>query len=383
MYFIIAGVVIALACTVITVRTLVSYSDIRLPGKLVIGFMVAYGWFAPFIIAGVKKYALLSSEIYNLFAPVSYFLFGTAFLLFSLLLFRDVLWYLLYGIVRIFDRTNWVLNPKNLNVLGKVNLITVGLTIVLAAYAFYEGVKEPEIRDIYITSNRIHKNVTMLQLTDLHINRTTSVDDIDKLVNRVNSLRPDFIVLTGDIVDDKVDVLTAQTNALAKLKAPYGVYISFGNHELYNGIASWQKRFEEMGFHLLFNKGLPVGDTNIYLAGIPDSHTASMSPMLNVNFYKALKGSKKTQYKVLMSHTPDFVDYLSSRIIDLQLSGHTHGGQIFPFHLLVKKANKYLAGLYDVRGLKLYVSRGVGSWGPPMRLFAPAEITLISLLPED
>ena len=126
-----------------------------------------------------------------------------------------------------------------------------------------------------------------------------------------------------------------------------------------------------------------MGDTNIYLAGIPDSHTASMSPMLNVNFYKALKGSKKTQYKVLMSHTPDFVDYLSSRIIDLQLSGHTHGGQIFPFHLLVKKANKYLAGLYDVRGLKLYVSRGVGSWGPPMRLFAPAEITLISLLPED
>ncbi len=382
MYFFIAGVVIALACTVITVRTLVSYSDIKLSGKIAVGLTVAYGWFSPFIIAGVKKYALFSPEIYNIFAPVSYFLFGTVFLLFSLLIFRDILWYMLYGIVRIFDRTNWWLNPKNLNILGKVNLITVGLTLLFAAYAFYEGTKEPEIKDIYITSDRIHKNITMLQLTDLHINRTTSVADVDRLVNRVNSLRPDFIVLTGDIIDDKVDVLTAQTNALAKLKAKYGIYISFGNHELYNGIASWQKRFEEMGFHLLFNKGLTIGDTNIYLAGIPDSHTASMSPMLNVNFYKALKGSKTTQYKVLMSHTPDFVDYLSSRIIDLQLSGHTHGGQIFPFHLLVKKANKYLAGLYEVRGLKLYVSRGVGSWGPPMRLFAPSEITLISLLPE-
>lgn len=382
MGFYIAAIIIGLACSVITIRTLVSYSDTKLYKKILISITVLYGWLAPFTVGMVRKYSFFQDETYTYFSNISYYLFGLCFIVFSLLIIRDFIWYIVYGITRIFDKTNWSLNPKNICVLSKANIIVVVIGFLISISAVYEGFKAPEIRDITISSPKINQNVSVVLLSDLHIDRASSTKDIEKLVSRVNSLKPDIITLTGDVIDDRVDLLTPQMEALSKLKSKYGVYVSFGNHELYNGIASWQKKFVEMGFILLFNNGTKIGDTNIYLAGIPDSHTASMSPVLNVNFYKALKGSNLNQFKLLMSHTPDFVDYLSSKIIDLQLSGHTHGGQIFPFHLLVKNANKYLAGLYKVRGLKLYVSRGVGTWGPMMRFLAPSEITLISLQPK-
>ncbi len=382
MSFFIAAVIIGLACSVITIRTLVSYSDVKFYKKVIISIAVFYGWLAPMTVGMVRKFSLLQGDAYTYFSNISYYLFGLCFIIFSLLIFRDLFWYIVYGVVRIFDKTNWSLNPKNISVLDKANLIVVIIGFLISLSAVYEGCKAPEIKDITIYSPKLTQSTSVVQLSDLHINRASSTEDIQNLVNRVNSLNPDVITLTGDVIDDRVDLLTNQMEALSKLKSKYGVYVSFGNHELYNGIASWQKKFVEMGFVLLFNNGTKIGNTNIYLAGIPDSHTARMSAMLNVNFYKALKDSNLKQFKLLMSHTPDFVDYLSPEIIDLQLSGHTHGGQIFPFHLLVKKANKYLAGLYEVRGLKLYVSRGVGTWGPLMRFLAPSEITLISLQPK-
>lgn len=380
--FYIAAIIIGLACSVITIRTLVSYSDTKLHKKILISIVVLYGWLAPFTVEMVRKYNFFQGDSYAYFSNISYYLFGFCFIVFSLLIIRDLLWYIVYGIARIFDKTNWSLNPKNICVLDKANMIVVVIGFMISMSAIYEGCKAPDIKDITVKSTKLDQNTSVVLLSDLHINRASSTKNIEKLVNRVNALKPDVITLTGDVIDDRVDLLTSQMEALSKLKAKYGVYVSFGNHELYNGIASWQKKFVEMGFVLLFNNGTKIGNTNIYLAGVPDSHTASMSPMLNVNFYKALKGSNLKQFKLLMSHTPDFVDYLSPEIIDLQLSGHTHGGQIFPFHLMVKKANKYLAGLYKVRGLKLYVSRGVGTWGPMMRFLAPSEITLISLQPK-
>lgn len=382
MYFLIGAVVVALACSLITIRTLVGYSDVKFYKKILIGLFILYGWFSPFIVGAVRKFNLLSGSDYDIFSRTSYFLFGLMFILFSLLIVRDALWYLLYGFVRLIDKANWTFNPKNISVLDKANLFIFVFALLVSFYALHEGTKAPNIVDVSIESSKISKDVSLVQLTDLHITRSISVESIQNLVKRVNALKPDIIVITGDVIDDKVDALEPQMAALKKLKSKHGVYVSFGNHELYNGIASWQKKFNEMGFTLLFNHGLEIPGTNIYLAGIPDSHTARMSTFLNVNFYKALKGSNRAQYKILLSHTPDFVDYLSHEIINLQLSGHTHGGQIFPFHLLVKKANNYLAGLYDVRGLKLYVSRGVGYWGPAMRLFAPSEITLITLHPK-
>ena len=113
------------------------------------------------------------------------------------------------------------------------------------------------------------------------------------------------------------------------------------------------------------------------------SSIARGSPFFKIDVDRTLENSSDGQYKILLSHTPRFQkEMITKAQYDLQLSGHTHGGQIFPFHLLVKQANKYLAGLYDVNDTKLYLSRGTGYWGPPMRLFAPSEITVIRLKPE-
>ena len=140
--------------------------------------------------------------------------------------------------------------------------------------------------------------------------------------------------------------------------------------------------FKNIGYKVLYNYGEYLPGFNLYIAGVPDSRTTAIGPYtLRPNLYDAMSGSKDGQYKLLLSHSPDYAAGLYNRAVDLILSGHTHGGQIFPFHLLVKKVNKFLSGEYDVRGMKLYVSNGYGYWGPSMRLFAPSELTLIHLVP--
>ena len=216
-------------------------------------------------------------------------------------------------------------------------------------------------------------------INDTHINRTTPVETVRKLVDRVNALDADAIVLVGDIADDKVDAVKPHMKELERLKAKYPPLYTFGNHEFYNGLIPWQFKFKNMGFLIMFNHGVRIPDHNVYIAGIPDAHIANNSDIWNVNFLQAFKGARKGSYRILLSHTPDFADYLSKDSVDLQLSGHSHGGQVFPFQILAKYANKYLSGLYDVNGIKLYVSNGAGYWGPAMRLFAPSEITVIDL----
>jgi len=129
----------------------------------------------------------------------------------------------------------------------------------------------------------------------------------------------------------------------------------------------------------LFNQGIEVIN-NIFIGGIPDAHTANSDPSLNVNFSHTLAGSDQKQYKILLSHNPELANSISSFNFQMMLAGHTHGGQIFPFHFFVKKANQYLSGDYNVNGIKLHVSNGSGTWGPKMRLFAPSEITVIDLI---
>lgn len=378
MYFAIASAIIAIACSAITIKTLVGYSDIRKRYKIIIGILVVLAWFAP-LLAGWLRCLNIENAAFSSASHVLYLMFGAAFILFAMLLFRDVVWFALYGLYRKLFGENWKLHPKNINLLDKANLIVVLLTAVLVFMAIQGGAKEPELKKLEFASSRISKDMRIVMISDTHINRTTPVEKIKKLVERVNALEPDAIVLVGDIADDKVEAVSEHMDALGKLKAKYPPLYTFGNHEFYNGLIPWQFKFKTMGFLIMFNHGVRIPDHNVYIAGIPDAHIANNSDVWNVNFIQAFKGAKPGSYRILLSHTPDFADYLNKDSVDLQLSGHTHGGQVFPFHILAKYANKYLSGLYDVNGIKLYVSNGAGYWGPAMRLFAPSEITLIDL----
>lgn len=379
MFFIIAFLIISIACATITIRTLVGYSEKKLSRKLLISSFVVLGWFGPMLVRLLNYFMPLSVSLYQSLYLAAYSLFGFSFILFCFLMLRDILWYAIYGIARLFSKDDWSLNPRNLSVLSYANNVVIGISVLVSVYALYEGSKSPAIKQITLQSNKISRDVQIVQLSDLHLNRASSAKKVSQLVEKVNNLSPDVILLTGDIIDDDATRMEDQLAALSALYAPSGVFASLGNHEYYSGLSSVSYRFRKMGFRLLFNRGAHLEDSNVFVSGIPDAYTANAHPTFNVNFEMALRDSQKDDYKILMSHTPDITQSLNSSYYDLVLAGHTHGGQIFPFHFFVKKANKFLSGDYEVNGMQLHVSNGTGTWGPPMRLFAPSEITLISL----
>ena len=382
MYFLIAFLILALACSAITIKTLIGYTDISMSGKILAISIVILGWFAPLLVKIFQHTNIISGSFASVLVFILYSLFGFCFILLCCLLLRDILWYTFYGLAKIIGYANWNINPKNVTVLAYANNITIILSLAISILAIYGGVKTPKIQEITYRTPKIKQEMTFVQISDVHINRYTSVDKIKEIVELANAQNPDAILLTGDIIDDKISKIEPHIEILKGLKSTYGVLASIGNHELYSGINSWLSKFKQMGFWVLFNKGVALGDSGIYVAGIPDANTALTNPALNVNFERALRNSSDKQYKILLSHNPEFVNYLNNKHFDLQLSGHTHGGQVFPFHLLAKYSNKYLSGEYLVNGVNLYVNNGAGTWGPKMRLLAPSEITIIKIQPE-
>ena len=214
-----------------------------------------------------------------------------------------------------------------------------------------------------------------------HITSATSSGFIEKLVETVNELKPDITVLAGDIVDGKPSSLNRQMQLLSKLEAKYGVFVTLGNHEFYHGSVDWENKYREMGLSYLANNGFFFDNPNVYISGLPDPQMLKITEPAMNRVKNMLENAPKEAYRIFLSHSPRFIKRLNKDLIDLQISGHTHGGQIFPFHFFVKRFNEFVAGLYEVDGMKLYISRGPGGWGPPMRLLAPSEISLIKLIP--
>jgi hypothetical protein len=376
-FFFFAYMIIATACTVITCKTLVGYSARSGLVKTSVSVLIALGWYAPIIMTGLSWHNWLDTAVYAPLFNIIYNLMGFVFILFMLLMLRDALWYLVYGVVRFINKGYaWSVNPRNLSLLDRANVVTLALSILISGWALYQGCKTPEVRELPLYSDKINHNFKLVQASDLHLTRATPLSRVNQLVNRINMLNPDVIVLTGDVIDDSVPMLNERLAALKELSAPYGVYVVMGNHEFYNDIYAAKHAFDALGFNFLFNGGEQIADSNVYIAGIPDLNTM----FERISLYRTFNKSQKSQYKILLSHTPNIVSSLSTELTDLVLSGHTHGGQIFPVHFLVKQANEFLSGSYRVNGIDLFVSKGAGTWGPSMRLFAPSDIVLINLI---
>lgn len=372
MGFLIAMFIVAVSCLLVTYRTLASYSNFSLLARIVIFALLFIAWFSPVLLGLCRHWNLLNGTAYAITAKSAYFLMGFAFILVMLLIVRDIIWYIIY-----LASHNNDLNPDNTALLNRNNLITVIVTLCISVYAVYEANKTPNIKEITITDNKIKEDVRMVVASDLHIDLATPLWQIQNIVNAINAQKPDYVLLVGDIIDDTPQDLKSKMEELKKIKAKK-IYLSLGNHELYNSPIKWMIEFTNMGFEVLYNTGMPVGNTGIYIAGVPDDRKEEH------NWERMLYGVGDDDYKILMSHAPSIVKQLQQGQFDLQVSGHTHGGQIFPFNFLSKAANDgYLAGLYDVNGTKLYVTRGAGVWGPPMRLLAPSDITVINFRSSD
>ncbi len=221
----------------------------------------------------------------------------------------------------------------------------------------------------------------IVQITDVHLGPTIGRRFMERCVAMANALDADVVALTGDFVDGPVAQLREAVAPLAGLNARAGVFFVTGNHEYYWNAHAWIEEFRALGARVLVNEHVVIrrGDAALVIAGITD---ASAGPMLRghaPDAGRALAGAPDGATKVLLAHHPASQAAAERAGFDLQISGHTHGGQFFPFSLLVRLANRHYKGLYRLGRLWLYVSRGTGYWGPPLRFGVPAEIALLKL----
>jgi len=219
---------------------------------------------------------------------------------------------------------------------------------------------------------------TVAQITDVHVGPTIRGKEVRRIVEQTNGLRPDLVAITGDLVDGSVAELGGIVAELGALRARHGVFFVTGNHDHYSGAEPWVAYLRKLGIRVLRNERVTVGDAgaSIDLAGVDDyGH--------GLDLERALAGRDPDRALVLLAHQPRGIAAAVRAGVDLQLSGHTHGGQIVPFNLIVGTIQPYVRGLHrHVEGERaghIYVSRGTGYWGPPMRLGSPPEIAKVVL----
>ncbi len=222
------------------------------------------------------------------------------------------------------------------------------------------------------------------QISDIHVGPTIRRPYLDAIVERVNGLGADAIAVTGDLVDGSVARLAPHTQPLARLSAPDGTFFVTGNHEYYSGAEEWIAELRRLGLTVLLNQHVvrARGSAALMIAGVADFSAHHFNPAHRSDPQAAAAGAPPDlAVRILLAHQPRSAPAAAAAGFDLQLSGHTHGGQFFPWNLFVPLQQPFVAGLHRVRQLWVYTSRGTGYWGPPKRFGAPSEITLVRLVP--
>jgi predicted MPP superfamily phosphohydrolase len=225
---------------------------------------------------------------------------------------------------------------------------------------------------------------SIAQISDIHVGPTIKHGYLDAIVNVVNTLGADLIAVTGDLVDGSVQELAAHTAPLSKLSARHGAYFVTGNHEYYSHAPSWIDEVRRLGLTVLMNEHVLLshdGQT-LLVAGVTDYTAHHFDESHRSDPHAAIAGAPEhVCVRLLLAHQPRSATVAAAAGFDLQLSGHTHGGQFFPWNLFVPLQQPYTAGLNRLAQLWVYTSRGTGYWGPPKRLGAPSEITYLRLVP--
>ncbi|MBS1131108.1 MAG: Metallophosphoesterase [Proteobacteria bacterium] len=223
---------------------------------------------------------------------------------------------------------------------------------------------------------------TIVQLSDIHVGPTIKREYVQAIVDRVNQLDADLVAITGDVVDGSVEDLRAHTAPLGSLRSRHGSYVVTGNHEYYSGATAWMREFERIGLRGLHNRHVVIAHcgARFVLAGVTDFSAGAFDTGQASDPNTALAGSPPDLLRILLAHQPRSATAAEAAGFDLQLSGHTHGGQFWPWNFFVPLQQPFTAGLHQLGRLMVYTSRGTGYWGPPKRFGAPSEITVLRLI---
>ncbi|UQA61011.1 metallophosphoesterase [Polyangium aurulentum] len=324
----------------------------------------------------------LPRTIGTLISYLAYTWMGIAAMLFSVLVITEIVrWSVVAGSAlasRPLDEARRAFLSRLLA--GAAGLVTMGL----AGMGVASALGAVAVKRVAVGLRRLPASLTgfrIVQLTDVHIGPTIGKEWLAGIVERVNALEPDLVVITGDLVDGSVAALQAHVAPLADLRARFGVYFVTGNHEYYSGATEWIAELGRLGVRVLRNERVTIGDgdASFDLAGVDDWKSKDMAPGHGPDIAKACEGRDASRELILLAHQPRQIFEAAAHGVGLQISGHTHGGQIFPITLLVGLDQPYVAGLSRHEETQIYVSRGTGYWGPPMRVGAPSEITLLQL----
>lgn len=266
---------------------------------------------------------------------------------------------------------------------GAAGVLGVGMSAVGLASALGEVAVQP-VRVRLRKLPGALSGFRIVQLTDIHIGPTIGRGWLEGVVAKVNALDPDLVAITGDLVDGSVEDLREHVAPLKELRAKHGVFFVTGNHEYYSGADEWIAELGRLGVRVLRNERVTIGQGEdcFELAGVDDWSSRRFGGGHGPDLERALAGCDPSREVVLLAHQPKQVAEAAAKGVGLQLSGHTHGGQIWPWGYFVRLDQPHVAGLRQHGPTQIYVSRGTGYWGPPMRVGAPPEISLVELTRE-
>jgi uncharacterized protein len=389
-FFVLVVVVLSLMYGYIGWRLIVP-AAFALPVNILLWLSLVVLLILPFIPVVTRMHSMNSGWA-NLLAWVAYLSFGFVTVLFAFVAARDIIWLaamVVHKVTHLFgsivsdgslvdeERRRFLTNATNLGLLG--------ITGALTGYGFFQATRTPKIVRVDLPVANLPEGLngyTIAQISDLHVSHTIRRDFVQAVVDEVNKLKPDMVALTGDLVDGTVDQLRDDVAPIADLNAPDGRYFITGNHEYYSGVDQWILETKRLGFDVLLNEHRVIehNGTKLLLGGVTDYSGGAFRADHKSDPQKAISGAPACDFKVLLAHQPLSINAAEEAGFDYVLSGHTHGGQYFPYHFLVGLFQPYVSGLHEHFMTRIYVSRGTGYWGPQLRIGAPSEITLHRLV---
>jgi predicted MPP superfamily phosphohydrolase len=344
--------------------------EARIGGALLL--LVSYA----LMLAGLMARAIQPRSLADRVAAAGLFAVSLFSSLFVFTLLRDLV--LLVGIV--------ALSARHVHSLQTTSaVLVVGLAAFVTAVGFAGARSRARIVNVDVPLDDLPlalQGFSIAQISDVHVGSTIKRQYVDAIVDAVNGLKADLIAVTGDLVDGSVQELARHIAPLARLRARHGAFLVTGNHEYYSGERAWTAEFRRLGLHVLLNEHVVVSHQGapLVVAGVTDYSAHHFNPAQRSDPAAALSGAPPDAAKILLAHQPRSAPAAATAGFDLQLSGHTHGGQFWPWNLFVRFQQPFTAGLHRLNHLWVYISRGTGYWGPPNRFGAPSEITLLRLV---
>jgi predicted MPP superfamily phosphohydrolase len=336
--------------------------------------------------AGVMPFGEFARR--NKHSPLSDHLAGAGFLamgffssLLILTLLREVV--LLAG----FAASGWLVEAASLQPLRTWSAAAVpALAVLVTLVGFINARRRAGVRRVDVPIAELPAclhGFSIVQISDVHVGATIKHGYVSRIVDAVNALDADMIAVTGDLVDGSVGRLSLHTSPLGRLSARHGAFFVTGNHEYYSGASAWVVELRRIGLCVLLNEHIVLEHDGeaVVIAGVTDYGAHHFDPAHRSDPAAAIAGAPQhAAVRVLLAHQPRSAFAAATAGFDVQLSGHTHGGQFFPWNLVVKWLQPFAAGLHRLDDLWIYVSRGTGYWGPPKRFGAPSEITHLRLV---